>query len=150
MRRFWNLWHAFLRKPVLPWIDPRTAHARIISILCATLVAGLATSAMASSEPRTRLVSCGSENCLLVSGHRDDATSPVLINGHAVTVEGKRSWRVSLPIETVRRWSAPFARSIDVSILDSGRQDEVAMQADLPIGLLGHVTNLASLVIASR
>jgi hypothetical protein len=118
--------------------------------LGATVIASLASPAMAASGPSTRLVTCQSGSCLLVSGHRDDAASVVRINGHAVPVEGKHNWRVRLPLETVREWSAPFARTVDVALLDPKISRETATQADLPIGLLGHATNLASLVVSVR
>ncbi|WP_404482118.1 hypothetical protein [Novosphingobium sp. BL-52-GroH] len=105
--------------------------------------------AMAASEPGTRLVSCGEQSCVLVSGYRADPASAVYINGHPVSVEGRRAWKVSLPVETVREWSAPRARTIDVTLCRPGADDETA-RADLPIGLLGHVTNLAALVVGSR
>jgi hypothetical protein len=117
-----------------------------IAVACAA-TAALATPAAATDGPTTRLVSCGTQSCLLVSGHRDRAGDEVQINGHPIVVEGERNWRVRLPIATVRDWSVPFARKIQVS---SGRpmtQDDTTHFAKLPIGLLGHVPDLASLVI---
>jgi hypothetical protein len=110
------------------------------------LAACLATPALADA-PATRLVSCGAQSCLLVTGHRDDAAAGVLINGHAVEVEGKRSWQVRLPVSTVRDWSVPFARTIEVSYHDAAGETDTSRKARLPIGLLGHVPDLASLVI---
>jgi len=109
--------------------------------LGALLAAGIAAPAMAATELSTRLVECGSRSCLIVSGHRDDAASKVSINGHAVAVEGARRWRVRVPVETVRAWSAPYARTIAVSVAGA------SVDAKLPIGLLGHVENLAMLVV---
>jgi len=105
---------------------------------------------MASSEPSTRLVRCGGDSCLQISGHRDDPASIVSINGHVVPVEGEYSWRVHLPVEVVRQWSAPHARTIEVSLLDWEMQLGTIASVDLPIGLLGGVTNLASLVVSAR
>ena len=48
------------------------------------LGASLASPAMADAAPSTRLVSCGAEDCLLVTGHRDSRTAVVRINGHRV------------------------------------------------------------------
>lgn len=101
-----------------------------------------------SAAPRpinaeTRLRHCGGETCLQVSGHRTDAAMPVLLAGHEVTVQGARSWHVALPLETVRSWSAPFARSIAVNI------DGSEAQARLPTGLLGHVSDLAFLEVSA-
>ena len=120
----------------MPW----TKLSRLLTA-GAALSAGLATPALAASQPSTRLVSCGAESCLLVSGHRADAADPVRINGHQVTVEGQNRWRVRVPVDAVRAWSAPYARTITVSVSES------AAEADLPIGLLGHVTDLAFLTI---
>jgi hypothetical protein len=106
----------------------------------------LSTAAVASPAPATRLVSCESDSCLLVTGHRANSATPVSINGHVVAVEGGRSWKVRLPLATVRAWAEPYARSIDVT---DGTAETTA-EASLPIGLLGHVTNLASLVVRAH
>lgn len=110
---------------------------------------GVTACADAAEAPGTRVVSCGKDNCLLISGHRPDAASEVRINGHRVSVEGKRNWSVRLPMETVRAWSVPMARTIDVTIVDAGAGAGATMRADLPIGLLGRATNLAALEIRS-
>jgi hypothetical protein len=121
---------------------------RGFSLGVALVAAILAPAAMAAQTPDTRLVSCGQDSCLLVSGYRVDASSEVRINGHQVPVEGRQTWKVRLPVETVRSWSAPRARTIEVTVLGSG--DETTKRADLPIGLLGHVTELASLTIGAQ
>ena len=64
----------------------------------------IAAPALAASAPSARLVACEAGNCLLVMGHRANAASVVSINGHAVPVTGKRNWKVSLPVETVRQF----------------------------------------------
>lgn len=102
--------------------------------------------AMAAREPSARLVECGGENCLLVTGHREDPAAPVSINGRTVEVEGRRRWRARLPVETVRLWSATHARTIEVSLGDG----ETSMSVALPIGLLGNVTDLATLEVRVR
>jgi len=106
-----------------------------------------ATPALADAAPSTRLVSCGEASCLLVSGNRETTSSEVRINGHRVDVQGNRRWRVNLPVETVRDWSVPFARRIEVSTGDPLTSEKQVRHAILPIGLLGHVPDLASLVI---
>ena len=116
----------------------------------ALVVAGLASPAMAAPEPSTKLVSCGTESCLLISGHREDPASTVSINGQEVSVTGKHRWRVSVPVATVRQLAAPYARTIEVSLRQPGTQQETFATADLPIGLLGHVTTLASLEVSLR
>ncbi len=128
-----------------------TKGSRAIGIvLSVAFLAGLASPAMAASAPSARLVSHQARDCLLVSGQRDNAASAVRINGHIVQAEGKRHWRVHLPVETIRQWSAPFARSIEVTVVDPETRGETTARAALPIGLLGHVENLAMLVVSVK
>jgi len=107
----------------------------------ALLASAFTVPAMAAEKSDTRLVECGSESCLLVSGQRHSAGSPVAINGYPVRVQGGRKWRAVVPVETVRAWSDPFARTITVAV------DGAAKEASLPIGLLGHAEDLAMLVV---
>jgi hypothetical protein len=103
--------------------------------------------AMASAAPVTRLVDCGAATCLLVAGHRHDPAATVSINGHRVAVTGSRRWQALLPVATVRDWSEPYARSISVAVAGSSTGPA---DASLPIGLLGHVTDLAFLEVRAR
>ena len=114
------------------------------------LVVAFAAPASAITEPKTRLVSCDAGSCLLVTGRRTDATSTVTINGHAVFVQGARKWRACLPIDTVREWSAPYARTITVSVVDDETRESASAGADLPIGLLGHAEDLAMLIVSAK
>lgn len=95
----------------------------------------------------TRLHRCGDQTCLLISGRRTDPAAPVLVERHEVPVVGRRHWHVSLPLQTVRDWSAPFARSISVAV-EGG--DGRTVRAALPIGLFGRTTELASLNVSAR
>ncbi|GLK44560.1 MULTISPECIES: hypothetical protein [Novosphingobium] len=115
-----------------------------LGIALFTICAG---DADAAPRPAAKLVSCGENNCLQVSGRRSDPASVVQINGHPVTVEGGKAWKAVLPLQTVRIWSAPMARTIAVTVVQEGASG--TQQAELPIGLLGHVTELA-LVVSSR
>lgn len=128
---------------------PSHPRKRILA-LAAMVAAGLASPAMAASEPSTRLVDCKAGSCLLVTGQRTNAASAVTINGHAVTAEGTGKWRVRVPVDTLREWSAPYARTITVSVVDARTRTEATAEADLPIGLLGHVENLAMLVVRAK
>ncbi len=122
----------------------------MLSVRKSTLALGaawLTCAASSASAASTRLVRCGGASCLLVSGHRGDATSTVSINGRAVAVEGKRKWQVRLPVRTVRDWSAPRARTIEVTLYDPKTQDLSYERPDLPIGLMGHI-DLALLVVS--
>lgn len=122
----------------------------LAAIPIAGLVAGLSSPAYAATEPRTRLVACEAGSCLLVTGRRANATSSVSINGRAVSAEGARKWRVRVPVDTVREWSAPFARTIIVSVADPETRTDARAEVDLPIGLLGQVENLALLVVSAK
>lgn len=112
--------------------------------LTALLIGVGAAPAMARSEPTTRVVKCGAESCLQISGRRADATAPVSLNGHAVMAEGALKWRVRVPVRTVRAWSEPYARTIAVSVA------EASTETDLPIGLLGGTEKLAMLVVRAK
>ena len=122
-------------------------HAKSFLALCAALAATVATPAWAATEPSARLVDCEAGSCLLVSGRRTHAASTVSINGHAVAVEGSRKWRATVPVATLRAWSAPFARTITVSTVDNRNRTEASTEAELPIGMLGYYENLAMLVV---
>jgi hypothetical protein len=112
---------------------------------------GVRKEALASiSAVVVRLIRCGEQSCLQISGRRGDPAAIVRINGHAVPVEGEHSWRARLPVEVMREWSAPHARTIEVSLQDPETRRETVASADLPIGLLGGTTDLASLVISVR
>lgn len=111
----------------------------------AALTAGLASPTLATADPTTRLVACGDDaHCVLIAGRRADARAPVRINGREVAVAGRHRWHARVPVASIRAWSAPFARSVEVT------QDGVATQADLPIGLLGSITQLASLTVRAH
>jgi hypothetical protein len=123
---------------------------RVTILAGAIVIAGLGTPAMAASGTSTQVVRCGEQSCLQVSGYRDDPASSVSINGQAVAVEGKHSWKVRVPVDTLRGWSAPYARTIEVSLRDPQTQLDASASVDLPIGLLGNLTDLSALEIRAR
>lgn len=125
------------------WTDTSKLLRRLL-LGAAAMGASLSMPAFAAEALSTRLVSCGEESCLLVSGTRTDANALVAINGRVVAVEGARKWRVRVPVNTLRQWSAPSARTIVVSI--AGVPDE----ADLPIGMLMGIEHLAMLTITAK
>jgi hypothetical protein len=108
--------------------------------LALVLAAGVASPSLAASGPKTRLVECGAQSCLAISGHRENADSVISINGHEVKVDGGRRWQIRIPVQTVRAWSAPYARTVAVMVEDT------STDAKLPIGMMGHA-NLAMLVV---
>ncbi|MBO9669310.1 MAG: hypothetical protein J7485_02215 [Sphingobium sp.] len=115
----------------------------------AAFVVVCAGTANAAPAPKTRLVSCGSESCLLVTGRRKGADSLVSINNRLVAVEGRRAWHVRVPLAAVRELTSPYARSIEVTVAQANGHEEWSEDASLPIGLLGH-KNLATLVVSAR
>jgi hypothetical protein len=130
--------------------DRKASLRRRPMMMAIVLFAGsLATPATAATEPSAKLVRCGVESCLRVSGERGSAAALVKINGHVVPAEGERSWKIDLPLDTVRAWSTLHARTIEVSLDDPRTDDGGSARVDLPIGLLGGVSNLASLVVST-
>ncbi|GAA0273643.1 hypothetical protein GCM10009127_12650 [Alteraurantiacibacter aestuarii] len=115
----------------------------------AVAICSAASPALAEREPSTKLVRCGEESCLQISGYRDDPASIVRLNGEVVTADGGQDWQVRLPIETVRQWSAPNARTIEVSLLDPETAQVTSASTSLPIGLLGDISSLAFLEVRS-
>jgi len=90
---------------------------------------------------------CDAGNCLLVRGHRASSQAIIRINGQTVEASGGQSWRVRLPVATVRDWSAPFARSLQVAVVDPAGAVERDDAVRLPVGLLGRNPELAPLVV---
>jgi len=121
--------------------------AKPILVLCTALATLTAIPATAGDNLSIRVVDCSAGSCLIVRGRRENSGAQVTINGRPVVVQGTRSWRVSVPVETLRQWSAPHARSITVAITDTRTGATTTAQARLPIGLLGHSQDLAMLVV---
>jgi hypothetical protein len=113
-------------------------------MLMALAAASLPIQAQSATVKLTR---CGAGDCLLVRGHRNSGQAIVRVNERAVEASGGRSWRVRLPVATVRDWSAPFARTLSISVVDPTGAVERAEAVRLPVGLLGHDLELASLVV---
>ena len=122
---------------------------RLVGIAIGAFVVACASTATAAPAPKTRLVSCGSESCLLVTGRRKSADSLVSINDRLVSVGGRRAWHVRVPLAAVRELTSPYARNIEVTVTQADGHEEWSEDASLPIGLLGH-NNLATLVISAR
>ena len=118
-------------------------YVRVLAPIAAvTSLSGAVVAAPGPIGAETRLRTCGSDVCLVVTGSRPDAAAAVSLGGHDVAVRGGRSWRATVPLDTLRAWSAPFARSIHVAIAGPGGGEA---DARLPIGLLGQPAELAFL-----
>ena len=118
-------------------------------IVTAALTVPAFASPVLAAGPNTRLVSCQSGSCLVISGHRDNPSAGVLINGHVVAVEGQRNWQARLDLDTVRAWSEPLARTLVVETVDFTTASRAEQEARLPIGLLGHA-DLDTVLIALK
>lgn len=123
---------------------------RALMSISAIIIGSVGSHAMAASKTSTKLVRCGTTSCLQVSGHRDNQASTVTINGREMPVEGKHAWRARMAVETVREFSNPYARTIEVSLRDPQTQLETIISVELPIGLLGNLTDFASLEVRAR
>jgi len=105
----------------------------------------------ANARPATaHVISCDAGSCVLVRGHRSTSRAVIRINDRVVEAEGGRSWRVRLPVATVQDWSAPFARTLRVSVADPAESSQRTEAVRLPVGLLGYNLELASLVVRAR
>lgn len=120
---------------------------RLGGALAAASFMATTASAAPRTDARTRLQHCGGETCLMVTGHRADASAPVMLAGHPVTVLGRRTWRASVPLETVRTWFPTYARAITVRL---GGTDGEEISVPLPIGMLGSGVELASIEVRAR
>jgi hypothetical protein len=124
--------------------DSMVAIVRLHGVLLSLAAAALSSEAQSATA---KLVKCGAADCLLVRGHRNSGEAIVRVNDRAVEASGGRSWTVRLPVATVRDWSAPFARTLSVSVVDPAGSSARTEAVRLPVGLLGHDLELASLVV---
>lgn len=119
---------------------------RIVAALAVLIAA-----APGSARPYdTRLVNCGAGDCLLVRGHRASPQAEVRINGRPVEVRGGTAWRIALPVETIRAWSAPSAQALHVAVAEPDSDTASDMSMRLPIGMLARPIELASLIVRAR
>jgi hypothetical protein len=114
------------------------------------IAAMTAPAAQAGTPPSAKLVRCGADECLLVRGARSSADATVLINDRVVPTRGERGWKTRIPLASVRRLASPFARTLSVTVVDAAGRVEQREAVRLPVGLLGHNTELAALVVRAR
>ncbi len=116
--------------------------------LVAALV--IAPTAHADARPSAKLVRCAAGDCLLIRGERSSATATITINDHEVAASGGRGWKARVPVAALRGFASPFARTLDVAVVDAAGRVEQRETVRLPVGLMGHTTELASLVVRAR
>lgn len=110
----------------------------------------IAPAAHVDARPTAKLVRCAEGDCLLIRGERSSAATMITINDRVVSARGGRGWKVRMPVATVRGFASPFARTLDVAVIDAVGQVERRETVRLPVGLMGHTTELASLVVRAR
>ena len=124
------------------------AIAALMSMTCA-LSAGAAP-AQAERPTRARLITCGAESCLHLSGHRNSPSITVQVNGRDLPVEGDRTWQVIVPLSTARTWPLGHDYSVALTLVDVQTGTERAVTVALPPGSLGARLELASLVVRAH
>ena len=106
--------------------------------------------AQAERQTRARLVPCGENSCLRLSGYRARADMVVRIGEHDLAVEGDRAWQATVPLDLARAW--PIARNyaLRVAFVDPDAGTERVETVMLPPGSLGSRTEIASLIVSAR
>lgn len=104
----------------------------------------------ALAEPQARLVHCGQETCLRLSGQRAQATGAIWIEGHELAVEGGRRWRATVPMATAREWGTPSGGSLTLAVVDTPGKIERLESVALPPGALGRQVELATLIVRAH
>ena len=120
------------------------------AILFATILALAPSPALAKKSPSATLVHCGADTCLRLSGHRARATVAVRIDGHRLTVEGARAWRITVPLSTARSWRIARGDTLAVTLADDDAGTEHIETAILPPGALGSRLELAALEVRAH
>ena len=108
------------------------------------------TPAIAERAPRARLVHCGAETCLRLSGYRSRPTAAIRVAGQTLAVEGGRAWRVTVPLTTARGWATSAGYSLTVTTADPDTGSDSRLAVPVPPGALGSRVELAALVVRAR
>ena len=103
----------------------------------------------AIAAPKARLVLCGDATCIRISGHRPHAAVAVWAAGHHLVVEGDRSWRVTVPLATVRDWASAHDDTLTMTLVDARTGGESTEVVALPPGALGKRIELSSLIVSA-
>jgi len=130
-------------------VVPASIRSRVI----AGVLLGLAMTpppARAASAPQARLIHCGSDTCLRISGHRQRSAVAVRVGGQDLAVEGGRTWRVTVPLTTARAWLTSSGYALTLTLADTQAGTESKEAVALPPGALGPRVELASLVIRAH
>lgn len=102
------------------------------------------------AAPLARLVHCGGETCLRISGHRAHSAVAVRIAGRDLAVKGDRSWSATVPLRTARDWANRSGDILRLTLADANTGIENEDTVSLPPGALGKRIELATLVISAH
>jgi hypothetical protein len=106
--------------------------------------------AQAERATRARLVHCGADSCLRLSGHRMGVTTVVRIGGLELEVDGDRHWQATVPLTLARTWPIVRGYALRVVLADTAAGTERSETVVLPPGALGSRIEMASLVVSAR
>ena len=95
----------------------------------------------------SRLVHCGADTCLRLSGHRSNAAVAVRIAGHDLAVTGDRSWHATVPLSTARDWPSSSRGTLTLTLVEMSTGTETVDAAIMPPGALGRRVELATLTV---
>ena len=123
-------------------LSPRSFVSRLLSGLVLVALPGIA-----AAEPRARLVHCGSDTCLRLTGTRVHPAVQVRIAGRDIPVEGARSWQVTMPLAATRGLVDASGQTLTITLADPRTGTQQTQAAMLPPGALGRPVELASLTI---
>ncbi|MBY9063135.1 hypothetical protein K7957_09335 [Sphingomonas yunnanensis] len=120
--------------------------------LAVTACAILSTAVPAAAERRAsaRLVHCGAETCLRLSGQRAGVAVAVRVDGHDLPVTGERSWQATVPLAEARSWRLTRGYAVPVTLVDRAGGAERNLAVPVPPGALGARMELASLIVRAR
>ncbi|WP_221234520.1 hypothetical protein [Sphingomonas aerophila] len=106
--------------------------------------------AQAGQPTAARLVACGADSCLRLSGHRSSPSVSVQVNGRDLPVEGERAWQVTVPLSTARTWAIAHGYSVILTLVDAQAGTGHSVAVALPPGSLGTRLELASLIVRAH
>lgn len=135
-------------------IFPKVPRASRVHALLPLLgaAAGLFVTAPArAGEPaRARLVRCGGETCLKLSGRHASPVVAVRIRGEVVPMAPDRAWALTVPLARARPWVSDAEQGLTVELTDAENRQTEATATQLPPGAFGRRRELAMLVVTAR
>ncbi|MGK6321748.1 hypothetical protein ACMGDM_01540 [Sphingomonas sp. DT-51] len=126
---------------------PLAAIARAAALLC---VVGTTAPARAERPISARLVHCGTETCLRLSGHRSGPAVAIRVDGRDLDVAGDRAWQATVTLAEARRWRIVRGYALSVTLADAAAGTERVEHVAVPPGALGTRMELASLIVRAR